>query len=157
MALHIALVAPLIPQNTGSIARLAAGTGAWLHLVEPLGFSLSDRHLKRAGLDYWPHVRLFIHPSFEELEATFRPTRLALLSARTTRPYTECPDGDETWLVFGSETTGLSVALRERFADDLYTIPSTGLVRSLNLSNAVSVVTLDVLRRQGFPGMPATP
>jgi tRNA (cytidine/uridine-2'-O-)-methyltransferase len=153
LALHVALVHPLIPQNTGSVARLCAGTGTFLHLVQPLGFELTDRYLKRAGLDYWPNVPLFIHPSFEALLEDWRPERLALFSSHATRPYAECPDGPDTWLVFGSETTGLPVSLREAWPDALYRIPMTPHIRSLNLSNSVSIVAFDVLRRQGFPGL----
>jgi tRNA (cytidine/uridine-2'-O-)-methyltransferase len=153
MPLHIALVHPLIPQNTGSVARLCAGTGIFLHLVKPTGFDLSDRLLKRAGLDYWPDVRLFIHESFEDMVASWRPAALALFSSHATRGYDTCPDHDETWLVFGSETTGLPVELRQAYADALYKIPMNGRIRSLNLSNSVSVVAYDVLRRRGFPGL----
>jgi tRNA (cytidine/uridine-2'-O-)-methyltransferase len=153
MALHIALVEPLIPQNTGSVARLCAGTGIFLHLVQPLGFDLGDRYLKRAGLDYWPSVRLFMHASFDALIESWRPERLALFSSHATRPYSECPDGEDTWLIFGCETTGLPVALRERYRDHLYKIPMTPHIRSLNLSNSVSVVAYDMLRRRGFPGL----
>ncbi len=153
MALHIALVEPLIPQNTGSIARLCAGTGIFLHLVRPLGFELGDRYLKRAGLDYWPDVPLFMHGSFAALVESWRPERLALFSSHATRAYTECPDGPDSWLVFGCETTGLPIALREAHRDALYRIPMTPHIRSLNLANSVSVVAYDVLRRQGFPGL----
>ncbi len=153
MALHVVLVNPLIPQNTGSIARLCAGTGTFLHLVQPLGFELSDRHLKRAGLDYWPNVPLFIHASFEALVEEWGPERLALFSSYATCPYSVCPDGPDTWLVFGCETTGLPVSMREAYSEALYRIPMTPHIRSLNLSNAVSIVAFDVLRRQGFPGL----
>lgn len=153
MALHIVLVHPLIPQNTGSTARLCAGTGAFLHLVKPLGFSLGDRLLKRAGLDYWPNVRLVIHESLESLMESWRPQRLALFSSHATEAYDQLPLDAEPWLFFGAETTGLPADFRERHRDSLYKIPMTPHIRSLNLSNSVSVVAYDVLRRQGFPGL----
>jgi len=151
MPLHIVLVNPLIPQNTGSVSRLCAGTGAYLHLVRPLGFELTDRFLKRAGLDYWPHVKLVIHDDLEALRTQWNPRRVALFSSHATTPYTEIPVDDEPWIFFGSETTGLPTSFRERHADSLYKIPISGNIRSLNLSNSVSIVAYDVLRRQGFP------
>ncbi|MFO0744718.1 MAG: tRNA (cytidine(34)-2'-O)-methyltransferase [Myxococcota bacterium] len=151
--MHVVLVNPLIPQNTGSISRLCAGTDTDLHLVGKLGFALDDRQLKRAGLDYWPNVRLHLHPDFEHLLGQFTPTSLALFTSHATRPYSDFAASDDAWLVFGAETTGLPVELRQRFADDLYKIPITGHIRSLNLSNAVSIVLYDVLRRYGFPGL----
>ncbi len=151
--MHVVLVNPLIPQNTGSIARLAAGTGTDLHLVGKLGFSLDDRLLKRAGLDYWPHVRLHLHPSFDHLLAQIPRPRLALFSSHATRSYAELTATDETLLVFGQETTGLPPELRERFADDLYKIPINRHIRSLNLATSVGIVLYDGLRQLGFPGL----
>lgn len=153
MPLHIVLVNPLIPQNTGSVARLCAGTGAWLHLVKPLGFELGDKLLKRAGLDYWPNVKLFIHESFDALEEAWRPEHVAFFSSHAVRSYDKCPDSDDSWLFFGAETTGLPLSIRDRYSDSLFKIPMNGRIRSLNLSNSVSVVAYDVLRRQGFDGL----
>lgn len=151
--MHVVLVNPLIPQNTGSISRLCAGTDTDLHLVGRLGFSLDDKLLKRAGLDYWPNVRLHIHPDFDHLLGQFTPGSLALFTSHATKPYSEIPASGDVWLVFGAETTGLPPELRQRFADELYKIPITPHIRSLNLSNAVSIVLYDVLRRHGFPGL----
>ncbi|MCC6624213.1 MAG: tRNA (cytidine(34)-2'-O)-methyltransferase [Deltaproteobacteria bacterium] len=151
--MHVVLVNPLIPQNTGSIARLCAGTDTDLHLVGTLGFSLDDRHLKRAGLDYWPNVRLHLHPDFDDLQARHTPSSIALFSSHATRAYVRFEPTPDAFFVFGSETTGLPPELRQRFADHLFKIPITGHIRSLNLSNAVSIVLYDALRRFDFPGL----
>jgi tRNA (cytidine/uridine-2'-O-)-methyltransferase len=151
--MHVVLVNPLIPQNTGSISRLCAGTDTDLHLVGTLGFSLDDRLLKRAGLDYWPNVRLHLHPDFDALLDQLTPSALALFSSHATRAYSEFEPDLEACYVFGSETTGLPPELRERFAAHLYKIPITPHIRSLNLSNAVSIVLYDGLLRHGFPGL----
>jgi len=151
--MHVVLVNPLIPQNTGSISRLCAGTDTDLHLVGKLGFSLDDRLLKRAGLDYWPNVRLHIHPDFDALLDQLTPKALALFSSHATRTYDEFEPDLEACYVFGSETTGLPRELRERFGAHLYKIPITAHIRSLNLSNAVSIVLYEGLRRHGFPGL----
>jgi tRNA (cytidine/uridine-2'-O-)-methyltransferase len=150
---HIVLVNPLIPQNTGSIARLAAGTESDLHLVGRLGFSLSDPLLKRAGLDYWPNVRLHLHRDFDELLERYPPPRIALLSSHASRPYSDFRASPDAWLVFGQETTGLPAELRQRYANDLYKIPITRHVRYLNLATAVAVVVYDGLRQLGFPSL----
>ena len=151
--MHVVLVNPLIPQNTGSIARLCAGTDTDLHLVGRLGFSLDDRLLKRAGLDYWPNVRLHLHPDFDHLLAQLTPTAMALFSSHGTRPYSDFEPDLEACYVFGSETTGLPPELRERYAEHLFKIPITRHIRSLNLSNSVSIVLYDGLRRHGFRGL----
>jgi tRNA (cytidine/uridine-2'-O-)-methyltransferase len=151
-ALHVVLVQPEIPPNTGSIARLCAATGTRLHLVRPLGFSLDDRYLKRAGLDYWPHVDLRVHDTWEAFRAA-EPAALPLcFSARATTPYTRAPlaETDPLYLVFGGETRGLPDALRLAHAATTYCIPIFSRhVRSLNLSNAVAVVVYEALRRRG--------
>jgi len=151
--MHIVLIEPLIPQNTGNIARLCAGTDAHLHLVGPLGFSLEDRYLKRAGLDYWPAVKLHRHDDLDALLEAWRPPALALYSSHATRPYADFAAPAGSFFVFGQETLGLPEGLRARFPDDLYKIPITTNVRSLNLANSVAIVLYDALRRHGFPGL----
>jgi len=151
--MHIVLVNPLIPQNTGSVARLCAGTESDLHLVGKLGFSLEDRLLKRAGLDYWPGVRLHVHPDFDALLAQYPQPPLALFSSLATRPYVEFVAKPDAWLVFGQETTGLPPELRTRFAGDLYKIPISRHIRSLNLATSVGIVLYDGLRQLGFPSL----
>lgn len=150
--LHVVLVQPEIPPNTGSIARLCAATAVPLHLVRPLGFSLDDRYLKRAGLDYWPFVDLHVHESWPAFLSDEQPTSLACLSARATRSYLTAPMAGTAplHLVFGGETRGLDPAIRAAYPDALYRIPlRTQHVRSLNLSNAVSIVLYEALRQRG--------
>lgn len=151
--MHIVLVNPLIPQNTGTIARLAAGTLSDLHLVGELGFSMTDVRLKRAGLDYWPNVRLHLHDSFDELLRRYPPPHIALFSSHAERSYTEFEATHDAWLVFGQETTGLPRSLQGRFASSLYKIPISAHIRSLNLATAVGVVVYEGLRQLGFPGL----
>ena len=146
------LVQPEIPPNTGSIARLCAATGSRLHLVRPLGFSLDDRYLKRAGLDYWPHVDLRVHDDWEAFLAAEQPHAPLCFSARAVASYTAAPlaQPGPLHLVFGGETKGLPAALRGRYAAATYRIPIfSPHVRSLNLSNAVAIVVYEALRRRG--------
>jgi len=145
------LVRPEIPQNTGSIGRLAAATRSRLHLVGPLGFSLEDRYLKRAGLDYWPLVDLRFYPTWERFALEHPAERFKYFSARAERSYLDTNYERGEWLVFGSETKGLGVEfLRER-KDSTFNIPilEPG-VRSLNLANAVSIVLYEGLRQTGL-------
>jgi len=144
---HVALVEPEIPPNTGSIARLCAATETPLHLVGRLGFSIDDRHLRRAGLDYWPYVPLTRHESWEALCAAL-PGRRVGFSARASRLYTELRFRPGDVLVFGGETRGLPAEIQAELAPDLYRIPITSPhVRSLNLANAVSIVLYEGLRQ----------
>jgi tRNA (cytidine/uridine-2'-O-)-methyltransferase len=147
--LNVVLVEPEIPQNTGSIARLCAATDTPLHLVGKLGFSLDDRYLKRAGLDYWPFVKLQVHPGWDEFLAAASPPHLIAFSARGEESYTRVAYAASDYLVFGGETRGLSETLRSALAP-LYRIPMSGQgVRSLNLSSAVSIVLYEGLRQIG--------
>ncbi len=152
--LHVVLVQPEIPPNTGSIARLCAATHTRLHLVRPLGFSLDDRYLKRAGLDYWPHVDLHVHDDWPAFLAAAQPPAPICFSARATRSYIAAPLTQvPLHLVFGGETRGLPDEIRQAHADALYRIPLFGPhVRSLNLSNAVSIVVYEALRQRGVLG-----
>lgn len=149
--LRVVLVQPEIPPNTGSIARLCAATATPLHLVRPLGFSLEDRYLKRAGLDYWPYVDLHVHDSWQAFHDAEQPQALVAFSARASRSYLEAPMAGAAplHLVFGGETRGLPDDLRAAFPDALYLIPLlTTHVRSLNLSNAVSIAVYEALRQR---------
>jgi tRNA (cytidine/uridine-2'-O-)-methyltransferase len=149
------LVQPEIPPNTGSIARLCAATRVRLHLVGPLGFSLEDRYLKRAGLDYWPHVDLHVYRDWQDFRSLPASGMLRLFSARRGKSYLSIPHCPGEYLVFGSETRGLPSALLEAHAASIYTIPVLSPhVRSLNLSNAVSIAVYDALRQVGR--LPAT-
>ena len=147
----ICLVRPEIPQNTGNIGRLAAATNTHLFLVGPLGFSLEDRYLRRAGLDYWPYLDWSYHETFVSVLGSFgQPPKIALLSTKATSPYTNIsPDTD--LIVFGRETGGLSTELREGYSEALFRIPmSNSNVRSLNLANSVSIVLYHQLSQIGF-------
>lgn len=145
--LHVVLVAPEIPPNTGNVARLCAATRCRLHLVEPLGFRVEDRYLRRAGLDYWEHVDLRTWASLDALMEAEPEGRFFLYSSRVHRPYTRAAYRFGDRLVFGCETRGLPEPLLARFADRAYTIPMWGPVRSLNLSTSVGIVVYEALRQ----------
>lgn len=150
MTFKIVLVEPLIPQNTGSIARLTAATRTELHLIEPLGFELSDRYLKRAGLDYWPEVNLTVHPSWDAfLTAPGNPgAELYFLSTHGTTSYLERSYGPDAAFVFGNEAHGLAPSFHERYADRMLRIPMENpRVRSLNLSCAAGIVLYEARRQ----------
>ncbi len=152
---RIVLVAPEIPPNTGNVIRLAANTGCALHLVEPLGFSMEDKLLQRAGLDYHEHAAVRRHASWDALLAAERPdpARLFAFTTRGSQPLAAQRWQRGDWLVFGSETSGLPDALRERFAPDRRVrLPMRAGQRSLNLSNAVAVAVFDAWRQLGYDG-----
>jgi len=148
--LHVVLVRPEIPQNSGSIARLTAATRIRLHLVGPLGFSLEDRYLKRAGLDYWPLVDLQTWPGWDQFAAAHAGAPMKFFSARAGKSYLAADYRAGDFLVFGSETKGLGSEFIAQHLDQSFTIPifEPG-VRSLNLSNAVSIVVYEALRQTG--------
>lgn len=153
--LHVVLVEPEIPQNTGSIARSCAATATRLHLIQPLGFSLDDRYLKRAGLDYWPYVDLAVHDTWEALPPATPPGRRLFFSARSQISYFEADFRPGDQLVFGRETRGLPSEILEGQQENTFVIPIVRPeVRSLNLSNAVSIVLYEALRQLGGPRLP---
>ncbi len=147
--MHVVLIEPEIPQNTGSIARLCAGTATPLHLVGRLGFSLADRYLKRAGLDYWPHVLLQRHADVDAWLAAYPGARAWFFSARNGLPYEQVRYAPADHLVFGGESRGFPDAVRERFAGAFVRIPVLPAIRSLNLANAVGVALFEALRQTG--------
>ncbi|MEO6026231.1 MAG: tRNA (cytidine(34)-2'-O)-methyltransferase [Candidatus Binatia bacterium] len=148
--MQVALVEPEIPPNTGSIARLCAATGTPLHLIGKLGFSIDDKHLKRAGLDYWPYVDVHQHPDWATFAACVPGRRIAF-SARADRPYTALTYAPDDVLVFGCETRGLPAAIKTELAAELYAIPITSPhVRSLNLATAVAIVLYEGRRQLGL-------
>ncbi len=149
--MHVVLVEPEIPQNTGSIGRLCVATDTRLHLVEPLGFVVDDKHVRRAGLDYWEHVDLVRHAGWDAFVAARPPGRLLLFAARPPGPsYTTIRFRDDDVLVFGRESTGLPASIREAHAHAIHTIPiMSPHVRSLNLANAVAIVLYEALRQLG--------
>jgi tRNA (cytidine/uridine-2'-O-)-methyltransferase len=146
--LHVVLVEPEIPPNTGNIGRLCLATGAHLHLIQPLGFSIDDKTLKRAGLDYWKDVRVTVWESFAALQAAHPPeARYFFLTTKTDRPYWEMQFRDGDFLVFGRETKGLPEPLLAENAERLLTIPMTPQTRSLNLATAVGIVLYEAVRQ----------
>jgi tRNA (cytidine/uridine-2'-O-)-methyltransferase len=148
--MNVVLLEPEIPPNTGSIARLCAATLTKLHLIKPLGFQIDDKHLKRAGLDYWKHVDISIHESWDDFLNGHSHQRLLLFSKKAFRSYTEAAYREEDFLVFGRETSGLPEKLLADNRERSYKIPMMGHgVRSLNLSNAVSIVLYEALRQLG--------
>ncbi len=152
--LQIALIEPEIPPNTGNVARLCAATGCALHLVEPLGFSIDDRELKRAGLDYWEHVSIKLHPSLDAFLAATSQSQCWYFSTRASLPYTQAGFKRGDILVFGKETKGLPDELLARDPEHCLRIPMRpGSVRSINLSTAVGIVTYAALERIGFPNL----
>jgi len=148
--MHIVLVEPEIPGNTGNIARLCAATGCELHLVRPLGFSTDDRYLKRAGLDYWHMVKVHYHDSFAALAAEYAGHEFYFNTTKAGRFYSDIAYTPTDVLVFGKETAGLPASILAAHPERCIRIPMVAGARSLNLSNAVAVVVYEALRQQGF-------
>lgn len=151
--MHVVLVNPEIPQNTGNIARTCAATGAKLHLIRPLGFELSDKYLKRAGLDYWHMMTLELHDSWADFCEKYPEARLHLATTKAPRDHCGAEYRDEDFLVFGRETKGLDEELLAQNYDKCIRIPMRPEARSLNLSNSVAIVLYEALRQQGFAGL----
>ncbi|MFI5305800.1 MAG: tRNA (cytidine(34)-2'-O)-methyltransferase [Polyangiales bacterium] len=149
---RIVLVEPEIPPNTGAIARTCAATSSPLHLIEPLGFRIDDHALRRAGIDYWHLVQVQTHPSFEHFAHGHPQARLQLFSSAATRSYLEADFQPGDALVFGKESVGLPSELMQAHGDRVWGIPTSGRVRSLNLSNAVAIVLFEALRRNDALG-----
>jgi tRNA (cytidine/uridine-2'-O-)-methyltransferase len=153
--LHIVLLEPEIPQNTGNISRTCAALGARLHLIEPLGFRLDDRYLRRAGLDYWRFVDMRIHRNLEDFyrareAAGPEPAEVFYLSSRAQMPYTQAEFPDEVFFMFGRESEGLPHELLAANPGFCLRIPMRAGLRSLNLSNCVAVIAYEYARRRGF-------
>ena len=156
--LNIVLVEPEIPQNCGNVARTCAATGSRLHLVRPLGFDISDRAVKRAGLDYWHLVEVSDYESLEDLFTRHPEARqdLWLTTTKAPRSYQEARFTADSWLFFGKETAGLPEAFRLAHEDRCIRLPMISEARSLNLSNTVAVCVYEALRQTGFPGLQGT-
>lgn len=156
--LNIVLVEPEIPQNCGNIARTCAATGSRLHLVRPLGFDISDRAVKRAGLDYWALVEVFDYENLDSLFLAHPEAQqdLWLTTTKAPRPYTQAAFTPNSWLFFGKETAGLPAPFREQYRDRCIRLPMISEARSLNLSNTVAVCVYEALRQNGFPGLQGT-
>lgn len=150
---NIVLVEPEIPMNTGNIARTCAATRSRLHLIEPLGFDISDKAVKRAGLDYWPMVDITVYPNLDDFFRKNPAPDLWLATTKAPRDYTQAVFRDNCWLFFGKETAGLPVSFREKYYDRCLRIPMRPDARSLNLANSVAILTYEALRQQGFPDL----
>ena len=159
MAFHIVFVEPEIPPNTGNIARSCAATGSVLHLVKPLGFSIDDKSLRRAGLDYWPYVKLEVHESLADFMKKYGPEgesrRMYLATTKGKHRYTDIAYQDEDMILFGRETAGLPrdfIAAHKEYAIRIPMSENTRL-RSLNLANSANIILFEALRQLGFPGL----
>lgn len=145
---RIVLVEPEIPNNTGNIGRTCVGTFSELHLVEPLGFDISDKQLRRAGLDYWPNLEVRTHKSFADwLEQVEDPSRIFFLTTKVEKSIYEQEFRSGDWLVFGKETKGLGAQIIEKYSNQCLTIPMPGPVRSFNLANSVAITVFEALRQ----------
>ncbi|HBV96682.1 MAG: tRNA methyltransferase [Peptococcaceae bacterium BICA1-7] len=151
--MRVVLVEPEIPANTGNVARTCAVTGAELHLVRPLGFSIDDRQLKRAGLDYWHLLRVYVHDSFEQLRMDYPGGRFFFLSTKGKKFYSETRFSEDDFIVFGRETAGLAQTILKGNEEYMLRIPMLDSTRSLNLSNSVALVVYEAMRQLDFKGM----
>lgn len=151
--INVVLYSPEIPQNTGNISRTCAVTGARLHIIKPIGFEISDRTLKRAGLDYWDKLDVTYYDSYEDFLTKNEGAEAYYFTAHATASYADVHYPEDVYLVFGRESVGLPQELVEANADRALRIPMRGEVRCLNLSNAVAVAVYEVLRQGGFEGM----
>ena len=153
--LHIVLVEPEIPQNCGNIARTCAATGSTLHLVRPLGFDISEKAVRRAGLDYWHLVDVQVYEGLPDLfeKHPEAADNLWLSTTKAPRPYSEAAFSGDCWLFFGKETAGLPAWFREQYRERCIRLPMREEARSLNLANSVAILVYEALRQQGFPGL----
>lgn len=150
---NIVLHEPEIPMNTGNIARTCAATDSRLHLIKPLGFDISEKAVRRAGLDYWHLVDIRIYEDLEDFLRKCGDKRLILATTKAPRPYTESSYPDGCYIVFGKETKGLPEDFRMKYYDSCVRIPMRSEARSLNLSNSVAILCYEALKQQGFPGL----
>ena len=148
--IHVVLYEPEIPQNTGNIARTCAATGSSLHLIEPLGFSLEDKYMKRAGLDYWDKLDLHVYKNYEEFVEKNPGADVYYLSKKANRVYSEIAYPKDVYLMFGKETKGIPEAILKQHEEKCLRMPMREGLRSLNLSNAVAIAVYEVLRQHGF-------
>ena len=157
MKLNVVLVEPEIPQNIGNIARTCAATGGKLHLVHPLGFSINEKAVKRAGLDYWDKLEIEEHESFEKFLEKYKPeeNNMFFVTTKGKHIYSDprYNEMDEVFLLFGKETKGLPEDVLVKYIDKTIRIPMRPTLRSLNLSNSVSIVVYDILRQKDFEGL----
>lgn len=150
---NIVLHEPEIPMNTGNIARTCAATRSRLHLIKPLGFDISDRAVKRAGLDYWSMVDISVYENIEEFFEINGDNNIWLATTKAPRSYSEARFSDDCFLIFGKETAGLPESIRTKYYDRCLRIPMRPDARSLNLANSVAVLCYEALRQLDFPGL----
>lgn len=153
MKLNIVLLEPEIPQNTGNIARTCAAIDARLHLIKPLGFSVEDKYLKRAGLDYWGDVEIIYHDNFDDFCGKYKDARFFFASTKSEKTYCDIEYKNEDFIIFGKETAGLPESLLKENWDYCIRIPIKEHLRSLNLSNAAAIIAYEAMRQWGFPGL----
>ena len=160
MKINIVMIEPEIPQNTGNIARTCAITGAKLHLVKPLGFEINDKYLKRAGLDYWDKLEIEEHDSLEKFLEKYKPeeNNMFFASTKATHCYSDVDytKYDEVFVLYGKETKGLPEPLLQKYIENTIRIPMRKVLRSLNLSNSVAIITYEILRQINFDGLQET-
>ncbi len=151
--INIVLVNPEIPQNTGNISRTCAVTGTALHIIRPIGFEISDKTLKRAGLDYWDKLDITYYDGYDDFKEKHGDKKLYFFSSKGKHSYADVDFPDEVFLVFGRETAGLPPSIIEENAEQTLRIPMLPTLRCLNLSNSVAIAVYEVLRQRGFNGL----
>jgi tRNA (cytidine/uridine-2'-O-)-methyltransferase len=150
---EVVLVEPEIPQNTGNIARTCAALGCALHLIDPLGFSLRDRFLRRAGIDYWHLVEIKRYPDIDAFFEANKEGQYFFFSSRAQKGFHQAEFKNRVYLIFGKESTGLSPSIVEKYSADCYRIPMKPGIRSINLASAAAVVLYEAFRQNGLPGI----
>ena len=151
--MHIVLLEPEIPQNAGNIARTCAVTGSVLHLIKPLGFSVEDKYLKRAGLDYWQYLDIRYYENFEDFVSKNPDARLIMATTKAKKVYTEIDYKEDDYIVFGKESAGIPEEILLDYKETSVRIPMAGTLRSLNLSNSVAIMVYEALRQLDFKGL----
>ena len=154
--MHIVLHQPEIPGNTGNIGRTCVATGTPLHLIEPLGFRMDEKSIKRAGMDYWSKLQVFRYMNFEEFRTAHPEAKIWMATTKAKRVYTEAVYGPDDYIMFGKESAGIPEEILVEYEENCIRIPMLPAIRSLNLSNAVSIVLYEALRQNHFNGMQQT-
>ena len=154
--MNIVLLEPEIPANTGNIGRTCVATDTHLHLIRPLGFSLDEKHLRRAGMDYWKDLKLSVYDNFDDFLAKNPGARIYMATTKAYQVYTEPDYGPDDFIMFGKESAGIPEEILIRYEETCIRIPMVGEIRSLNLSNSVAIVLYEALRKQNFSGLNET-
>lgn len=151
--MHIVLHQPEIPGNTGNIGRTCVAAGIPLHLIEPLGFHLDEKSIRRAGMDYWPHLEVYRYMNFEEFREKHPGVKIWMATTKAERSYTEAAFGPEDFIMFGKESAGIPGEILAEYRESCIRIPMLPAIRSLNLSNSVAIVLYEALRQNGFSSL----